>query len=162
MKAKHPSINKQGGFTLLESLIALFVLTIGILGVAGLQMQGMRAGNVAKQRMLAVSYSEELLERIRANPAGVDNYAGASKSYACSAGQICGPDTMAADDLFIWNAGLINAMPGEPTADITVLPVNNITLDPGNVGRIINIDISWVDRGDTYTFNSSSLVNKGR
>ena len=30
----------QQGFTLLESLLALFVLTIGLLGVAGMHMQG--------------------------------------------------------------------------------------------------------------------------
>lgn len=159
MKSKLHLKNKQSGFTLLESLMALFVLTVGILGVAGLQMQGMQAGNVAKQRMLAVSYAEELIERIRANPIGADGYDGAPASYGCSSGSVCTQAEMAADDLFIWTDNVNRGLPGTPTVNVQVTPVNDVALDPENIGRIVTVNIAWVDRGDNYTFNSSSLVN---
>jgi len=159
MKAKLHINRKQSGFTLLESLMALFVLTVGILGVAGMQMQGMRAGNVAKQRMLAVSYAEELLERVRANPRGVEDYANPANSHGCSSGNICTAAQMAADDLFIWNAAVDSVFPGTPTVTMTIVPVDDPLLDPDDLGREITIDISWDDRGDTYAFSSSALIN---
>lgn len=162
MKEKTLTTTKQTGFTLLESLVALFILTIGLLGVAGLQMQAMRSANVAKQRMLVVSYAEELIERIRANPDGVEDYAGMAASYGCSTGSLCNASEMAADDLFIWNADITLALPGDPNVTVSTIPVDDILLDPNNVGRIINVDISWTDRGDAYAFNSSSIVNINR
>jgi len=159
MKTKLPIKKTQKGFTLLESLMALFVLSIGMLGVAGMQIQSMQAGNVAKQRMLAVTYNEELLERIRSNPAGIRFYANAAASRGCSSGTVCNAQEMAEDDLLIWQDNIDNVLPGTPTVAIEVLEIPDITVDPEGTGRIINIEISWYDRGDTYVFNSSVLVN---
>jgi len=160
MKLKLLTKKKQSGFTLLESLMSLFVLTVGILGVAGMQMQGMKAGNVAKQRMIAVSFTEELMERIRANPAAVSDYGTVTPaSNGCSSGAVCTATEMAADDLFVWDAGVNNALPGAPTVNVTVTPVDDVVLDPGNLGRSISIDISWADRDYTHSFNSTALIN---
>ena len=157
--------NHQQGFSLLESLIALFVLTIGILGVAGMQMQSMRTGDVAKQRMIAVSYSETLLERIRANQDGLDSYTGIGVAGSCSAagataGAVCTAATMALDDLSTWKEGLNKDFPGLPVTVVSVAGVGDATLDPDNIGRVVKVDISWNDRGVAYSHSSSSLINK--
>jgi len=160
MKLKLPIKNKQSGFTLLESLMALFVLTVGILGVAGLQVQSMKAGHFAKQRMIAVSYTEELLERIRSNPAGVAEYATVTaESFGCSSGNVCTATQMAADDLFIWNDAVTKAFPGEPNMTVTAEAIDDAALDPENLGRSININISWEDQGDSFSFDSVALIN---
>ncbi len=159
MNSRLPIKNKQSGFTLLESLLALFVLTIGILGVAGMQMQGMRAGTVAMQRMQAVSFAEELLERIRANPAGVADYAGGASQYDCTSGTVCTAAEMAADDLDVWEKSVLSVMPGASSTSITVASIDDPLIDPDDLGRIINIDITWVDRGDSYTLSTTTLVN---
>ena len=66
-KIMKPTMKFEQGFTLIESLMALFVLTIGILGVAGLQMQGMRFSNMALQLTIVVMKTQEIIERMRAN-----------------------------------------------------------------------------------------------
>lgn len=59
------------GFTLIEVLIALLVLSIGLLGVAALQTVALRTGQAADMRTRAVLAAMDMAERMRANPAGV-------------------------------------------------------------------------------------------
>ncbi|HEX5637751.1 MAG TPA: type IV pilus modification protein PilV, partial [Gammaproteobacteria bacterium] len=56
------------GFALIEAMLALFVLTIGVLGVAGLQIRAMQSGSVAMQRTFVSMKTQELIERMLANP----------------------------------------------------------------------------------------------
>ena len=63
---------KQDGFTLLEVLIALLVLSIGLLGLAGLQTTALRSNQMAGMRTLAIQHAYGISDRMRANPTGVD------------------------------------------------------------------------------------------
>ena len=68
--------SKQGapfGFALTEVLVAVLVLSIGILGIAGLQMGSLQANNDAMHRSEALWLAQELVERMRANTAGVNS-----------------------------------------------------------------------------------------
>jgi len=58
------------GFTLLEVLVALVVLSIGLLGLAALQTTAFRYNHQSYQRTQAVIQAYDILDRIRANPAG--------------------------------------------------------------------------------------------
>ncbi|WP_029909639.1 type IV pilus modification protein PilV [Pelobacter seleniigenes] len=55
------------GFTLIELLIALLVLSIGLLAVAGLQINGLRGGHNALSRSIATQLCQDALDRMRAN-----------------------------------------------------------------------------------------------
>ena len=57
----------QRGFTLIEVLVALFVLSVAILGIAGLQVTSKQTNFESVQRTNATFLAQELLERIRAN-----------------------------------------------------------------------------------------------
>lgn len=59
----------QRGVTLLETMIAVMVLSIGLLGVAGLQTTNLKNSQSAHQRTMAVMLTTSMAERIRANPA---------------------------------------------------------------------------------------------
>lgn len=63
---------RQRGFTLIEILVAVIVLSVGLLGVASLQIASKRGNFEAMQRSAATMYAESLVERMRANPV---NYA---------------------------------------------------------------------------------------
>jgi len=62
---------RQHGFTLLEVLIALLILSIGLLGLAALQTTGLRSNQMASMRTLATEAAYDITDRMRANPAGV-------------------------------------------------------------------------------------------
>lgn len=58
----------SGGFTLLEVLIALVILSIGLLGIAGLQGVGLRSSQGAYLTSQASLLAYDIADRIRANP----------------------------------------------------------------------------------------------
>ena len=67
----HIQGKRQYGFTLLEVLIALLILSIGLLGLAALQTTGLRSNQMASMRTLATEAAYDITDRMRANPAGV-------------------------------------------------------------------------------------------
>jgi len=62
-----PGFKLQRGMTMLEILIAVMVLSVGLLGVAGLQTANLRNSQSAHQRTMAVLLASGMAERIRAN-----------------------------------------------------------------------------------------------
>ncbi|WP_333796992.1 type IV pilus modification protein PilV [Rheinheimera sp.] len=60
---------KQGGFSLLEVLIAMLILAFGALGLAGLQMKTLQSSHSAYQRGLANIIAADTVERLWANAA---------------------------------------------------------------------------------------------
>jgi type IV pilus assembly protein PilV len=55
------------GFTLIEVLVTLVILTFGLLGIAGLMAKGQRIAFEAYQRQQAVALASDMAERIRGN-----------------------------------------------------------------------------------------------
>ena len=64
----HIQGKRQYGFTLLEVLIALLILSIGLLGLAALQTTGLRSNQMASMRTLATEAAYDITDRMRANP----------------------------------------------------------------------------------------------
>ena len=58
------------GFSLIELLVAVLVMGIGVLGVTALQMVSLQNNRDALQRANAVQLAYDMMDRIRANPAG--------------------------------------------------------------------------------------------
>ena len=63
----------QRGFSLLEALIAVLVLSIGLLGVAALQANALRNNQSSLERSMAVAQSYSILEAMRANVVAARN-----------------------------------------------------------------------------------------
>lgn len=59
------------GFTLVEMLVALVILSIGFLGVAGLQAVSLRSGHDAVARSYSSFHAYSLIESIHAHSRGV-------------------------------------------------------------------------------------------
>jgi type IV pilus assembly protein PilV len=63
---KHGS-RKASGFTFIEALVALVVLSIGLLGVAALQLTSLRSNHSASLRSQATLLASDMVDRMRAN-----------------------------------------------------------------------------------------------
>jgi type IV pilus assembly protein PilV len=64
---KKPISQMMGGFTLLEILVALIILSVGLLGLAGLQASGLRSNHSGYLRSQATLLAYEMTDRMRAN-----------------------------------------------------------------------------------------------
>ncbi|MGD8568756.1 MAG: type IV pilus modification protein PilV [Gammaproteobacteria bacterium] len=67
---KKPTVHS--GFTLIEVLIAVVILSIGLLGMAGIQVQGLRGTTSSTMRSQATILANDIAERIRVNTPGID------------------------------------------------------------------------------------------
>lgn len=79
MRTMIPWFSRPGllkGATLIEVMVALVVMSIGLLGLASLQLSGVKTNNNSEKRTQAAILSNDLVERMRANPDEVNqNYA---------------------------------------------------------------------------------------
>ncbi len=103
------------GFSLIEVLVALAVLSIGLLGLAALQTIGLKLNHQSYERTQAVIQAYDIIDRMRANKSGTgsainstyDNIALGSGTTApstlCNA-STCTGTQMATFDIFQWNA----------------------------------------------------------
>ena len=70
------SQTKQRGFNLIEILATVFILAIGLLGIAAVQLMAKRSNFESAERTTASMLAYDIMERMRANPAGLKAYAG--------------------------------------------------------------------------------------
>ncbi len=64
------AISNKEGFTLVEVMITLLVLAVGLLGLAGLQAQGLSGNSDSSIKSQATLYVYDMVERMRTNRAG--------------------------------------------------------------------------------------------
>lgn len=127
------------GFTLIEVLIALVVLSLGMLGIASLYTQALGAGRATQYRSQATNLMADIADRIRVNRLGQAAYAGAAADNGCDGAADCTPAEMAAHDLFLWNQQVESLLPSGEW---------NIDLDPSTLPPTYTIQLSWEEVGE--------------
>jgi type IV pilus assembly protein PilV len=117
-KVKGDAGARQRGVGLIEVLIALLVISIGILAVLGMQITGKKANYDAVQRTTATHLAWDLMERVRANRSAAASYVvalaspigdGSLAAAACTLGSPCTPAELAEADLYEWEQTLLGA-----------------------------------------------------
>lgn len=139
-----PTGRRIRGFTLLEAMVALVVLSVGMLGIAALHGQSLAANRSAQLRTQAVNLAGDMADRIRVNRLGGAAYAGAAENNECDrqSGDGCTPAQMAAHDLFVWQAQVARLLPNGAGS------VAYAGTDPPTY----TITVSWTEPGeDTLT-----------
>jgi type IV pilus assembly protein PilV len=127
--------NRIQGFTLVEVLIAMIILSVGMLGIAGLYVHSMQAGRTSLFRHHAVTLAGDIADRIRANPRAAAAYAAAGANSNCVDGGVdCTPAEMAANDIFLW---ALQAADTLPTGNVVIV-FNN-----GPVPPTYQITVQW-------------------
>ncbi len=139
LKQHTPFASLHGGFTLLEVLVAIVILSIGLLGLAGLQAAGLRNNQSAYLRTIATQQAYDMADRIRANAAGAgiaagayDNISSTGSNPGCITGG-CTPAAMAQYDAYEWN-----------TANASLLPAGKGTVTRVAANRF-TITVMWDD-----------------
>jgi len=138
-RLKHsPRTARQQGFTLIEAMVSLVVLSVGMIGIAALYAQGLGAGRTAQYRTQAVNLAADMADRIRVNRLGLGAYAGGAANNNCDplggGGVDCAPAQMAAHDLFLWNQQVQQILPNGQW---------QIQFNPGTLPPSYTIQVAW-------------------
>lgn len=149
----HHSVRSRrhaGGFSLVEALVALLVLSIGMLGIAALYVESLRSGRTALLRTQAVTLASDMADRIRANRQGRDAYqatvTSADTNAECSPGGTgCATDALAKHDKAAWLGAIEAALPGA---------TGTIDVDTTTTPATYTIVVSWTEAGqkDSSTY----------
>lgn len=135
----------QRGLTLLESLVAVVVLALGVLGMLGVQMRSMAETQTGVRRAQAVRLIEDLSERLKSNPsaqASLNSYKAdwndsVTAAVDCSSAP-CTPPQLASWDLKQWRSNVSEALPMGQAATF----VSTDTTDPG-ARRMLGVMVAW-------------------
>jgi len=145
--------SSQQGSSLLEVLIATVVLSIGLLGLAGLQTAALKVNQTASARSQAAFLTNDIFDRMRANRTEArDN--GLYDVTLNENSAVIGNDVVA-NDLRAWAQGIASLPQGEVeicrTNDrekVTCTPSGPVTVTPSTVPVYVNVIVSWLGSDD--------------
>jgi type IV pilus assembly protein PilV len=137
--------SRARGMTLVEVLVALVVLSVGLLGIAALQMTSLRNNLGAHLRSQATVLAYDITDRMRANRTRAND----SNDYIRGFGPVAAPaaDATLKDlDLYAWKNALRNTLPG---GDGQI----------ERVGNVFRITIRWTEQGGiVQTFTTHTQI----
>ena len=139
----HSKTSIQRGTTLVETLVALLVLSIGLLGVAALQINALQTNQGAHVRSQASVLAYDIADRMRANR--VSALETPTSGYTVLFGETPTGSTLNKVDLINWKLALTNTL---PAGDGEVLLVGDIAI----------IRVRWTDRSVTHQFETRTRI----
>lgn len=137
----------QKGATLIEVLVAMVILSIGLLGLAGLQATSIQSNQGAYYRSQATILAADITDRMRANRkaarAGAYTLAELKSAHTTTT-------TRADKDLNEW------------LAQVARLPAGKARIQRDNATALVTITINWDDsRGSIKKADGSALTADG-
>ncbi|HWX01848.1 type IV pilus modification protein PilV [Collimonas sp.] len=133
------SLQRQGGFTLIEVLIAILIFSFGILGLVGLQAATINNSISAEDRSQAALLTDNLVAMLWSK----------SKLVNSSCDLLCAADGGNAKDYTNWQSKVQTAFPGGKGV---------ATLDPSNPA-LVKISITWTAAAKTAAATTSHSYN---
>jgi type IV pilus assembly protein PilV len=155
-QTRHAGRPGKGGFTLLEVLIALLVLSIGLLGIGKLMMLSARANDSAYMRSQATALAYTMLDAMRSNrqAAIVQGYDTAMGAFpgpiACTVAAPCNSGQQAQSDLNLWGTSLATALPQGQGSVATVVAPNGF----GANDVTATVTVQWSDKVAEQSFGA--------
>ena len=154
---------RQRGISMVEALVALVVIAVGMLGIAGLYLSSLQASRSAKLRSFAVELASSIADRIRANrdagPAySTDAYGGEPAAQGCDAEKRCTAAELAQDDLARWIEDIRATLPGAEAVSGTVAVTDRNRPDSDNYV----ITVTWREANSDIDYSyvvSMNLAN---
>jgi type IV pilus assembly protein PilV len=150
---------QQSGFTLIEVMVSVLVLSIGLVGVAALQGVSLKNTQSSFMRSQATALAYDVADRMRANVISARTGLYNSGSYdppatvtGCKSTTGCTAQNMAEHDLAEWNAAIATYLPmGEGVVCVDSTPDDGTSAASAacdGSGTQIAVKIWWDDNRD--------------
>lgn len=157
---------RQQGISLIESLVAIVVTALGILGILGVQMRTLADTSTTVRRAQAIRLIEDLSERMKINPNAMvtaDAYKAdftttpTFTKTACDSG--CDAKALAEFDLAKWKTTVAQTLPLGQASIFWALGEGSTAKDPNR--RQLGVMISWRENEREGTKTDAIDATKG-
>ncbi len=124
IRRRRLQLRGQAGLSMIEALVAVLVLSFGLMALAGFQLRVLADSAGASDKNIAVQLAGDMADRIRSNPvtgpvAGnpyVADWSSASatapRASCVGAGATCSANELATYDVWSWKRTVAAALPG--------------------------------------------------
>ncbi len=149
-------VNRERGTGLIEVMVTVFVVAIGLLGMAALQTQSKRSNLEAIQRTTATMLVHEVIERMRANAGALGTYLtegasiggqsiSAEPTPKCLGTQLCTPTEIAQHDVWEWEQAIDGASEkaGSSLTGGLIAPTGCLTGPVGGGTGVYTVAVAW-------------------
>jgi type IV pilus assembly protein PilV len=157
---------RVAGFSLIEVLIALVILSIGLLGIAAMVSESLKSKDSSYYRTQALDLTAAIVDRMRANRAiaTTNGYDAATygavpgtppSGYCKSSGANCSSTDIASVDMAEWQNEIKVVLPGFPSGTPAAGSIATST-----VGQMteVQVSIEWYDRRANQAVGNATSV----
>ena len=177
MSISRQRLQQQHGFSLIEVLISVVIISIGLLGVASMQYVGLRDSNRSGERGQATILAYDMADRMRMNPQAVydgqylidadtppaapPGSDGSPETYCLTnfsgtaIPNFCDPQNLADADTYNWFQGVEDILPGG-VASITCIDSDAGDGHPCSQGSVHLITLMWDEQREGVTGTNCS------
>lgn len=137
----HPRTARQSGVSLVEALVALAIMSIGMLALVGVQSTMRLNSDLAKQRTEATRIASEEIELVRS---------------FIAMGAVNGQPGVSYDEIV--SRVVDNYQPPDGIGNTSYRVVRNVTDLPGSAQKVLSVQVQWTDRTNllqTVTLDSA-------
>ena len=156
MNSRNGVLRGRSGFTLLESMIAVVILSTGLLALAGMQTISFSRNVDANELTRVTNLAAEMVERIQFNRRNVMAYNGIDTLNVATQPPSAQP--MARGDYAQWQALLSESGLSSVHGSVTVVPTGPTT--PSLNQSLVTITVSWFGsiRSETSVKRSRAIT----
>ena len=151
---------RAAGFTIVEVLVSLVILSIGLLGIAKLVLYSAHSNDSAYLRSQATQLAYEILDNMRANPAAAaaGNYntplaaAASNPGFSCLNANCPSAANLALYDVYVWKSRLAAG----PTGGALPSGEGSVTVT-GTTPLMATIVVQWDDSAAQSIFGGTAV-----
>jgi type IV pilus assembly protein PilV len=149
------NMQKQQGFSLIEVLVTMVIISFGLLGIAGVIVNSMKNNQSSYARTQASVLANDIIDRMRANRVTAEGaVAPAANPYDIAIGTaVAAGNTVVLNDLSQWRTALAAAMPSG---------TGSVAMDATRKVRVV---VQWNDArasGDSTVVGAGDGATTGR
>ena len=138
------SRSRHEGFTLIESMVAALILTIGLLALTGMQSFSLRKNVDASNQTRVTNLAADMLERIQFNRSKAVNYHNINVSLGATVCPAALTDVMANGDCTQWRTLLLSSNLQNIAGTVTLSNPTPPALDPLGLNRhSVTVQVTW-------------------
>lgn len=152
--------SRHDGFTLIESMVAAVMLTIGLLALTGMQSFSLSKNVDAHNQTRVTNLAADMVERIQFNRRKAANYHNISVSSSTTTCPTAAADVMANGDCTQWRTLLLSSNLQNIAGTVTLSNPTPPATDPLGLNRsTVKVQVTWNEAASPGVLGASRTVS---